>query len=136
MKRIPNFVQILTTTAKKGDAEKIANVLLDKKLSACTQIVGPITSIYRWQGKKEKSKEWLCVIKTERNHYKKIERLLQKIHPYKLPEIIATPIINGSLEYLAWMRKPRIKKQEGQASKYQGLTLLPQDAEPHSASEY
>jgi periplasmic divalent cation tolerance protein len=69
--KLPQFIQVFTTVAKKSDAERIAKVFLDKKLSACTQIIGPIISVYRWKRKVEKSKEWLCVAKTERSEYKK-----------------------------------------------------------------
>ncbi len=99
------YIQVFTTVAKRRDAERIAKFLSDKKLSACTQIVGPITSFFRWKGKVKKSKEWLCIVKTKKSRYKKIEKVIKEIHPYKLPEIVATPIIAGSREYLEWMQK-------------------------------
>lgn len=97
------YIQIFTTTAKKIEAEKIAKVLVGQKLSACVQIIGPLTSVYKWRGKLKKSKEWLCIIKTRQNHYKEIEITIKKIHPYELPEIISTPVIGGSKEYLNWL---------------------------------
>ena len=103
MKNKSKYIQISTTVAKRADAERIAKILLDKKLSACTQIIGPITSIYRWKGKMEKSKEWLCIMKGKESQYKRIEKVIKEIHPYQLPEIIATQIIKGSQEYIGWM---------------------------------
>ena len=103
MKNKDQYIQIQTTVAKKSDAEKIAKMLLENKLSACIQIVGPMTSIYHWKGKIEKSQEWLCLIKSKKSHFKKIEQAIKKIHPYETPEIIATPIVDGSREYLKWM---------------------------------
>ena len=100
----PEFIQIYTTVAKRSDAERIAKTLFEKKLSACTQIIGPITSVYRWKGNMEKSKEWLCVAKSKKRNYKKIEKAIKEIHPYELPEIIAISIIGGSKEYFGWMR--------------------------------
>ncbi|OHA67109.1 MAG: hypothetical protein A3C82_02560 [Candidatus Wildermuthbacteria bacterium RIFCSPHIGHO2_02_FULL_47_12] len=97
------YILVYTTVAKRSDAEKIAEFLDGKKLSACTQIVGPITSVCRWRGKLEKSKEWLCGIKTKIALYKNVEKVLKAIHPYELPEIVAIPIIKGSREYLEWM---------------------------------
>jgi len=105
MERKSEFIQVFTTVAKRSDAERIAKALSDKKLSACSQIIGPITSVYKWKGKVEKSKEWLCLSKSKKNNYKKIEKAIKEIHPYELPEIIAVPIIEASREYLAWMRK-------------------------------
>ena len=97
------FIQIQTTVPKRSEAVKIAEALVKKKLSACTQIIGPIESVFRWKGKLVREKEWLCLIKTKKNLYKKVENEIKKIHPYKLPEIIATPIISGSKEYLSWI---------------------------------
>jgi periplasmic divalent cation tolerance protein len=99
------YIQISTTLAKKVDAERLAKTLSKKNLSACTQIIGPITSVYRWKGKLEKTKEWLCVIKTKRAFFKLTELAIKDVHPYELPEIAAVPIIEGSREYLEWIRK-------------------------------
>ncbi len=99
------LIQISTTVAKRTDAARIAKVLAERKLSACTQIIGPITSVYRWKGKLRKSKEWLCLIKTTQQRYKAIEKTIKEIHPYRLPEIIAVSIVKGSSEYLEWMSR-------------------------------
>jgi len=99
------FIQIETSVAKKSDAEMLAAVLAKRKLSACTQILGPVASVFPWQGKIQREKEWLCLIKTKKSLYKKVEREIKKIHPYELPEIIATPILTGSREYLNWLDK-------------------------------
>lgn len=99
------YIQVSTTVATKSDALKIAHILANKKLSACTQMIGPILSIYKWKEKLEQSKEWLCVVKTEQKHYKAVEKAIRSIHPYELPEVIATPIVCGSEEYLEWVTK-------------------------------
>lgn len=105
MARKIEFIQVHTTVAKKSDAEKIAKTLVDKKLAACVQIIGPITSVYKWKGKTEMAKEWICTAKTKANFYKKIEKAIKEIHTYELPEIIAIPIVNGSGKYLEWVGK-------------------------------
>ncbi|HEY4525914.1 MAG TPA: divalent-cation tolerance protein CutA [Candidatus Paceibacterota bacterium] len=105
MENKSKYIQVSTTVEKRSDAERIARMLSENKLSACTQIIGPIGSVYRWRGKIKKSKEWLCVAKSKRGYYGKIEQAIKKIHPYELPEIIATPIIEGSREYLGWIQK-------------------------------
>ena len=97
------FIQIQTTTPKRSDAIKIAEALAKKRLSACTQIIGPIESVFRWKGKLVREKEWLCLIKTKKNLYRKVENEIKKIHPYKLPEIIATPITLGNKDYINWI---------------------------------
>jgi len=97
------YIQISTTTEAKSDAESIADALLNQKLAACIQIIGPIQSHYHWKGKQEKSEEWLCLIKTREELYLQVENTIKSIHPYETPEIIAIPIIAGSPEYLKWI---------------------------------
>jgi len=98
-----NFIQITTTVIKLEEAIKITDNILNKKLAACAQIIGPIKSIYWWKNKIENKKEWLCIIKTKKHFFKKIEKLIKDIHSYELPEITVIPIINGSKEYLKWI---------------------------------
>jgi periplasmic divalent cation tolerance protein len=103
-KIMSKYIQVITTVSKKSDAEKIAKALIDKKLAACVQIGGPIKSIYRWKGKIETAKEWICVIKTRKNLYEKVEAAIKKIHPYEVPEIIAVPIGAANKDYLKWIK--------------------------------
>jgi len=98
-----SFIQVLTTTETKEEAEKIAQYLVEQKLAACMQITGPIASTYRWKGKVETACEWLCLIKTREELYDKVETAIKKLHSYETPEIIAIPIIKGSSEYLSWL---------------------------------
>ena len=76
---------------------------MDKKIAACVQILGPIASTYWWKGTVETAEEWLCLIKSKKSFYFKIEKAVKKIHTYETPEIIAVPIINGSKEYFKWL---------------------------------
>ena len=99
----PKYIQVTTTTAKKSDAQKIADLLLDKKLVGCVQVVGPVESRYIWEGKRERTREYLCIAKTRIDLYKDVEATIKSIHPYELPEIIAIPVIAGSREYLKWL---------------------------------
>ncbi len=104
------FLQIATTVDKKEDAERIAGVLVEKRLAACVQILGPITSTYRWQGRIETSEEWLIQIKSSRALYGEVEEVIKELHPYEVPEIIAVPIVEGSRDYLKWMEEELKKK--------------------------
>ena len=99
------FIEVRTTAAKREDAARIAGVLVEKRLAACAQIVGPIASTYWWQGKVETAEEWLCLAKARKEDYRKIERAIKELHPYQMPEIIAVPVCAGSTEYLRWVRE-------------------------------
>ena len=96
-------IQVMTTVEERAQAEKIAEVLLAAQLAACVQVVGPMTSYFHWQGKKEKSSEYLCLIKSRRYLYDEIEAAIRKAHPYEVPEILAVPVVAGSDSYLQWM---------------------------------
>ena|SRR3989338_2686807 len=97
------YIQIVTTVPKKSIAEKISKVLVAKRLAACVQTGGPIKSVYRWKGKVETTREWVCVIKTRDKLYAKVEKTIKQIHPYEVPEIIAMPITRSSRDYLKWL---------------------------------
>ena len=98
-------IQVMTTTEKRQDAEKIAGILIEKRLAACVQIVGPVLSIYRWKKNIERAEEWQCHIKTRADFYGAVEAAIKANHPYATPEIIALPILQGSREYLAWLHE-------------------------------
>ena len=100
-KRVP--VLITTTTATREDARNIASRLVEERLAACVQIVEPITSVYTWQGTIEEEQEILLLIKSTQDLVAPIADLLDRIHPYEVPELIATPIVDGSTAYLSWL---------------------------------
>ncbi len=97
------YVQITTTTGTRHDAEQIASELVSRRLAGCAQITGPIASTFRWQGKVETAEEWLCTVKTSREQLGAIQKVFEAIHPYEVPEVIATPIVDGSAAYLKWL---------------------------------
>jgi len=94
---------VLTTTGTRDDAQKIATALVDRELAACVNIVGPIRSIYRWQGKVENAEEFLLLVKTWGEAYDDVEAAIRELHSYELPECIAIRVEKGSEEYLEWM---------------------------------
>jgi periplasmic divalent cation tolerance protein len=100
-----DYIQVVTTTEHREDAERIARALVEEQLAACVQVTGPITSIYRWQGKIETAQEWQCWAKSRGEHYDRIEQTIRRLHPYEVPEILAMPIVAGSGDYLAWLEK-------------------------------
>ena len=98
-----SFIQVMTTTETKEQAMAIARHLVEEKLAACVQICGPMESIYRWKGKIETAPEFLCLVKTREDLFPQVESAIKKLHSYVTPEIIAVPIVRGSLEYLTWL---------------------------------
>jgi periplasmic divalent cation tolerance protein len=96
-------IQVITTTDTKADAQAIARALVEKRLAGCVQIIGPITSTYRWQGEIETAEEWLCLIKSRQDLYEALEEAIREVHPYDVPEILAVPVVAGSKSYLDWL---------------------------------
>ena len=100
---MPSAIQVVTATATQADAEKIASALVQQRPAACVQVSGPMRSCYRWQGAIETADEWQCTIKTTQAAYGHVEQAIRRLHPYEVPEILATPIVNGSQSYLDWL---------------------------------
>jgi len=94
---------VLTTVESVEDGERLANLLVEDELAACVQILPPMKSLYRWEGKVEHSQEVLLLIKTTGMVYNKLEEAIRQNHPYQTPEIIALQITVGSQKYLDWI---------------------------------
>jgi periplasmic divalent cation tolerance protein len=97
------YVQVLTTVGSEKEAAKIGGDLVRRRLVACAQTIGPITSRYRWQGKLEEEREWQLLAKTEAGLYEEVEAAIRALHSYEEPEILAIPVIAGSRGYLDWI---------------------------------
>jgi len=97
------YLQVLTTAGSEEEAERISEALVDRRLAACVQVLGPIATRYRWQGKVEQAQEWMCLAKTEASRYPDLETAIREIHSYDEPEIVAAPIVAGSEGYLDWI---------------------------------
>jgi periplasmic divalent cation tolerance protein len=97
------YVQVLTTVESEQEANRISSALIERRLAACVQILGPIASRYHWQGEVEEAREWQCLAKTEARRYVEVESAIRELHSYEEPEIVATPIVAGSKGYLDWI---------------------------------
>jgi periplasmic divalent cation tolerance protein len=97
------FIIVLVTTASKHEAEEIVQHLLGDKLIACGNIVGPVTSFFRWSGKVERAEEFLVLMKTRSNLFQRLSDVVKTLHGYEVPEILAVPVVEGSRDYLDWL---------------------------------
>jgi periplasmic divalent cation tolerance protein len=100
---VAEYIQVLTTAGSEDEARRISEVLVERRLAACVQTIGPIVSRYRWQGEVETAREWLCLAKTAADRYEAVEAAIRELHSYEEPEIVATPIVAGSRGYLGWI---------------------------------
>lgn len=99
------WLTVLTTTDAAEKAGELARGAVEARAAACAQIAGPVTSVYRWKGELETAQEWQVLFKTTEGRYPELERWLTTAHDYETPEIIATPVVRGSIAYLDWMEQ-------------------------------
>jgi len=94
---------VLTNLPDRAAAERLADLIVEKRLAACVNILAPCRSVYRWKGAVQHDEEHPMLVKTTAECYPQLEKVLREGHPYELPEIIAVPIERGLPAYLAWV---------------------------------
>ncbi len=99
------MITVMTTADRKEVLELIGRTLLEKRLVACFQISGPITSVYWWKGALEETVEWKGTMKTRDELYYEVERELKALHPYDVPEIVAVKTAEALSDYAEWVCK-------------------------------
>lgn len=97
------YVQVLTTVDSLESAAALGHSIVEARFAACVQVAGPVRSLYWWNGKVDDTQEWQLFIKTTSDRLLELERHIKANHSYGTPEIIATPILWGSDEYLRWV---------------------------------
>ncbi len=100
------YIIVLVTVPNTDSGQQIARMLVEQKLAACVNVVGPLTSIYTWDGEIKQEQEFLLFVKTRKDLF--MDRLIPAIramHPYQLPEILAVPIEAGLPPYLTWINE-------------------------------
>lgn len=94
---------VLTNLPDRAAAERLADLLIEKRVAACVNILAPCRSVYRWKGAMQRDEEHPMLIKTTAECYPALETAIRAGHPYELPEIIAVPIERGLPAYLDWI---------------------------------
>jgi periplasmic divalent cation tolerance protein len=95
---------VLVTCGTRAEARRIARSVVGKRLAACVNVIlSPVESVYAWNGKLEKAREYLLIMKTTAKRLVELEREVKRLHSYDVPEFIALPITEGSAKYLSWL---------------------------------
>lgn len=97
-------VVVLVTVSSREEGERIATAVVGEELAACVNIIGPIESIYRWEGRVQHDQELLLIIKTQQALVAELAARVSALHSYQTPEVIALPITSGSQKYLDWLQ--------------------------------
>jgi periplasmic divalent cation tolerance protein len=105
------FVVVLVTASSADEAVNIASALVEERLAACANVVGPIRSIYRWQEAVEDAEEHLLVIKARAVDFSAVEERVRELHSYDVPEVVALPLRAGSDSYLTWLADSTVRQR-------------------------
>ena len=97
------MINVITSVDGREALEKIGRRLLEKKLVACLQMIGPVRSVYWWKGRLEEAEEWIGVMKTRRELYGEVEKEIRALHPYETPQIEAIEAVSVLPAYEGWL---------------------------------
>ena len=100
---IMDFIVIYCTVPNKNEGKDIARALVKHQIVACVNIIDKIESVFSWDGEMMEEKEALMIIKTKKELFADVNRVIQKLHSYNVPEVIAIPIIEADEIYLKWI---------------------------------
>lgn len=98
-------IVVYITAPNEDEAARIAKAIVEERLAGCANIVKGIRSIYSWQGKIEDDAEVLMIVKTQRHLFEPLKKRVKELHSYTVPEIVALPIVEGSEDYLNWLKE-------------------------------
>lgn len=98
-----DFILVYCTVDSKRIAQSIAKTLVESRLAACVNIIDGVSSLYSWKGEIVEDDEILLIVKSKASLFEKLQNKIKEIHPYEVPEIISTKIIDGYIPYLNWV---------------------------------
>jgi periplasmic divalent cation tolerance protein len=96
-------VIVLITLPADADVVAFANALVDERLAACVNLLPPMESVYRWEGRVEHEAERQLIIKTTRERTETLWERVRELHPYEVPEFVVLSIVDGNDAYLRWI---------------------------------
>ncbi len=100
-----DFIVVLATCGSEEEAVRIAHSLVEERLAACVNLISPVRSLYRWEGKIWDEREWILIIKTQKKRFEELEKKVKSLHSYSVPEIIGLPVVEGASSYLKWLEE-------------------------------
>jgi periplasmic divalent cation tolerance protein len=100
-----SIVVVLVTASGLEEARRIGQTLVEERLAACANVVGPITSIFRWDGRVQEEAEHLLLVKARRADVERLAARVRALHSYEVPEVVALDVVGGAAPYLAWVRE-------------------------------
>ncbi len=99
----PTVVLVTVSVPDAVTGDRIADALVEQRLAACVKRSGPVRSTYRWEGRVQRDDEWLLGCVTVEDRVAALTVAVRRLHPYDVPEVVATPVVAGDAEYLDWV---------------------------------
>ncbi|WP_131105862.1 divalent-cation tolerance protein CutA [Ornithinimicrobium sufpigmenti] len=101
----PGLLEVRVAVPDTETGLALAHSLVARQLAACVQVIGPITSVYSWQGETQQGDEWLLLMKTTEDAFEALSAVIVEEHSYEVPEILGVPVTHALPEYADWVRK-------------------------------
>lgn len=101
----PSLLEVRVTVPDAESGLALGHSLVARQLAACVQILGPITSVYSWQGETQQGEEWLLLMKTSEGVFDELADVILAEHPYEVPEILGVPVTHALPQYADWVRR-------------------------------
>lgn len=98
------LLEVRVSMPSADTAHTLATELVGRGLAACVQCLGPMTSVYTWEGETEQATEWLLLAKTTAERFEELSAVVAERHPYETPEVVAVPITHALAAYGAWVQ--------------------------------
>ena len=102
-REVPEIIQVITAVDSEDEAGNIAAAVVGQRLAVSAQVIGPIASTYLWNGDVQVNDEWLILMTSRVDLLDELDAVIQQVHPYDVPEVIALPALAGSRSYLSWV---------------------------------
>lgn len=101
----PGLLEVRVAVPDTETGLALAHSLVARQLAACVQVIGPITSVYSWQGETQQGDEWLLLMKTTEDAFEALMAVIVEEHSYEVPEILGVPVTHALPQYAEWVRK-------------------------------
>lgn len=96
---------VYLTAADRDEALQIGRALVEARLAACVNVLPGMTSLYWWQGAIETAQEAVLIAKTRAELIPKLLEQVKALHSYRVPCVLALPILEGNPDYLEWLKR-------------------------------
>ena len=107
-----DIIQVVTAVDSEEEAGNIAAAVVGQRLAASAQVIGPVSSSYLWNGDVAVSEEWLVLMTSRQDLFEELDAVIQQVHPYDVPELLAMPVVVGGRNYLEWLNSQLKRRRE------------------------